>query len=215
MKKYRCTICGYIYDEEKEKIKFEDLPDDWTCPLCGAPKNLFIEVNEESNNENKETTIKNSGTQIEEENDLRELSKEEIRYICSNLAKSCEKQYLTTEQDLFNSLSNYFDRYITNENGTIEDLINLYNQEIDLYQKALDTASIYDDGGSKRVITWASKVSAIVRAILNNYQEKGMEYLKNTKIWVCDICGFVYIGNNPPEVCPVCKVPSIKIMEVK
>ncbi len=215
MKKYRCTICGYIYDEEKEKIKFEDLPDDWTCPLCGAPKNLFIEVNEESNNENKETTIKNSGTQIEEENDLRELSKEEIRYICSNLAKSCEKQYLTTEQDLFNSLSNYFDRYITNENGTIEDLINLYNQEIDLYQKTLDTASIYDDGGSKRVITWASKVSAIVRAILNNYQEKGMEYLKNTKIWVCDICGFVYIGNNPPEVCPVCKVPSIKIMEVK
>ena len=215
MKKYRCTICGYIYDEEKEKIKFEDLPDDWTCPLCGAPKNLFVEVNEESNNENKETTIKNSGTQIEEENDLRELSKEEIRYICSNLAKSCEKQYLTTEQDLFNSLSNYFDRYITNENGTIEDLINLYNQEIDLYQKTLDTASIYDDGGSKRVITWASKVSAIVRAILNNYQEKGMEYLKNTKIWVCDICGFVYIGNNPPEVCPVCKVPSIKIMEVK
>lgn len=215
MKKYRCTICGYIYDEEKEKIKFEDLPDDWTCPLCGAPKNLFIEVNEESNNENKETTIKNSGTQIEEESDLRELSKEEIRYICSNLAKSCEKQYLTTEQDLFNSLSNYFDRYITNENGTIEDLINLYNQEIDLYQKTLDTASIYDDGGSKRVITWASKVSAIVRAVLNNYQEKGMEYLKNTKIWVCDICGFVYIGNNPPEVCPVCKVPSIKIMEVK
>ena len=215
MKKYRCTICGYIYDEEKEKIKFEDLPDDWTCPLCGAPKNLFIEVNEESNNENKETTIKNSGTQIEEENDLRELSKEEIRYICSNLAKSCEKQYLTTEQDLFNSLSNYFDRYITNENGTIEDLINLYNQEIDLYQKTLDTANAYDDGGSKRVITWASKVSAIVRAILNNYQEKGMEYLKNTKIWVCDICGFVYIGNNPSEVCPVCKVPSIKIMEVK
>ena len=46
MKKFRCTICGYIYDEEVEKIKFEDLPDDWTCPLCGAPKNLFEEVKE-------------------------------------------------------------------------------------------------------------------------------------------------------------------------
>ena len=46
MKKYRCTICGYIYDDEKEKVKFEDLPDDWKCPLCGAPKSLFLEVKE-------------------------------------------------------------------------------------------------------------------------------------------------------------------------
>ena len=44
MKKYRCTICGYIYDEAKEGVKFTDLPDDWKCPLCGAPKNLFEEV---------------------------------------------------------------------------------------------------------------------------------------------------------------------------
>ena len=212
MKKYRCTICGYIYDESKEKTKFEDLPEDWTCPLCGAPKSLFVEIQEEPLNSEKVEKTENIDNETE---DLRELSNEEIAYICSNLAKSCEKQYLTAEQDLFTSLSNYFDKYITKESGTLEDLINLYNQEIDLYQKTLDTANAYDDGGSKRVITWASKVSAIVRAILNNYQEKGMEYLKNTKIWVCDICGFVYIGNNPSEVCPVCKVPSIKIMEVK
>ena len=32
--KYICTICGYIYDNEKEEIKFEDLPEDWVCPLC-------------------------------------------------------------------------------------------------------------------------------------------------------------------------------------
>ena len=47
MKKYRCTICGYIYDDEKEKVKFEDLPDDWKCPACGAPKSLFEEIKEE------------------------------------------------------------------------------------------------------------------------------------------------------------------------
>ena len=29
MAKYRCQLCGYIYDEEKEGIKFKDLPDDW------------------------------------------------------------------------------------------------------------------------------------------------------------------------------------------
>ena len=43
-KKYKCSICGYVYDDEKEKIKFEDLPDDWTCPMCGVGKDLFVEV---------------------------------------------------------------------------------------------------------------------------------------------------------------------------
>lgn len=43
--KYQCSICGYIYDDSKEKVKFEDLPDDWKCPLCGAPKSLFNKIN--------------------------------------------------------------------------------------------------------------------------------------------------------------------------
>ena len=41
MAKYECTLCGYIYDEEKEGVKFADLPDDWTCPDCGADKSNF------------------------------------------------------------------------------------------------------------------------------------------------------------------------------
>ena len=42
--KYKCKLCGYIYDDSKEKIKFEDLPEDWKCPLCGAGKDLFEKV---------------------------------------------------------------------------------------------------------------------------------------------------------------------------
>ena len=38
MNKYVCELCGYIYDEEAEGTKFEDLPEDWVCPLCGASK---------------------------------------------------------------------------------------------------------------------------------------------------------------------------------
>jgi len=49
MKKYRCLICGYIYDPEQgdtdNEIKagtaFEKLPSDWVCPLCGASKDDF------------------------------------------------------------------------------------------------------------------------------------------------------------------------------
>lgn len=52
MSKYKCTICGYIYDPEKgdpeSGIKpgtpFEQLPDGWVCPICGATKDQFEKV---------------------------------------------------------------------------------------------------------------------------------------------------------------------------
>ncbi len=39
MGKWECQACGYVYDEEAEGTKFEDLPDDWTCPVCGVDVN--------------------------------------------------------------------------------------------------------------------------------------------------------------------------------
>lgn len=47
MKKYRCILCGYIYDDTKEEVKFADLPDTWVCPLCGATKEQFEEIIED------------------------------------------------------------------------------------------------------------------------------------------------------------------------
>ena len=31
-------MCGYIYDDDKEDVKFEDLPEDWVCPMCFSTK---------------------------------------------------------------------------------------------------------------------------------------------------------------------------------
>lgn len=47
MAKYRCTICNYIFDEEKEGYKFDELPEDWRCPVCNSPKSTFILLTEE------------------------------------------------------------------------------------------------------------------------------------------------------------------------
>ena len=41
MKKWICGICGYIYDEAKEGVALEALPENWVCPLCGADKSAF------------------------------------------------------------------------------------------------------------------------------------------------------------------------------
>lgn len=50
--KYVCDVCGWIYDEEtgaselgiEPGTKFEDIPEDFVCPLCGVGKDLFNEV---------------------------------------------------------------------------------------------------------------------------------------------------------------------------
>lgn len=39
--KYICTVCGYIHDPAIEGIEFKDLPEDYTCPVCGVPKSDF------------------------------------------------------------------------------------------------------------------------------------------------------------------------------
>lgn len=208
MKKYRCVICGYIYDETKEKVKFEDLPDDWTCPLCGSPKSAFEEVIEVE--PQKEEIVEE-----EEEDDLRSLTNEEITYICSNLAKACEKEYKEEEQNLFAELATYFEEKTKEVPGTIEDIKEANKQERKEMESAMNMADKNSDRGAKRVLTWATKTSNMMKIILENYEKKGLDYIKNTKIWVCDICGFIYIGEEPPKVCPVCKVPSFKILEVK
>ena len=49
MTKYRCTVCGYVYDPEvgdidnriEPGISFEDLPEAWVCPECGVGKDMF------------------------------------------------------------------------------------------------------------------------------------------------------------------------------
>ena len=51
-KKFKCTACGYVYDEEAGDpsngidpgTTFADLPDDWVCPICGTEKEDFIEI---------------------------------------------------------------------------------------------------------------------------------------------------------------------------
>lgn len=146
---------------------------------------------------------------------MRSLTNEEITYICSNLAKACEKEYKEEEQNLFAELATYFEEKTKEVPGTIEDIKEANKQEQKDIEQAMKTADENSDRGAKRVLTWATKTSNMMKIILENYEKKGLDYIKNTKIWVCDICGFIYIGEEPPKVCPVCKVPSFKILEVK
>lgn len=42
--RYRCSVCGYIYDPAAEGASFDQAPDDWKCPVCMAGKDAFEPV---------------------------------------------------------------------------------------------------------------------------------------------------------------------------
>jgi len=124
MKKYICTVCGYIFDES-DGVLWENLPSNWLCPLCGADKSAFELQGE--------TSIIEEATQIELDNAMRDLQSYEIAALCSNLAKGAEKQYLVEESKAFFEIGNYFENeYVVEEKTSISGMIT----EIDYRQLA-------------------------------------------------------------------------------
>lgn len=207
--KYICQICGYVYDDAKEKVPFAELPDDWKCPLCGAAKSDF---KPEANGDEKKVV-----TAIEPmEADLEKLSAGQLAALCSNLARGCEKQYKQEEAGLFKQLADYFTAVVPAVNdASVEKLAKELQTDADNYAAVRATADANADRGAARVCVWGEKVTRMLSSLVNRYLNEGEAMLKDTNIWVCTTCGFVYIGDTPPELCPVCKVPDWKFEKIE
>ena len=220
MRKYRCSVCNYVYDESvgipgkgiPPGTKWEDIPHDFICPLCGAPKPLFGLLG----NDTPQVTH-NPDVDDAHIDDLRELSAGEISVICSNLAKGCEKQRLNTEAEAFGKVAEYYKTKVKVPMGkTFQDVGQMLDSDMSKgLPAARKAATAVADRGALRSLVWSEKVSLMTKALLERYMREGDAMLENTKIFVCDICGFIYIGDTPPEVCPVCKVPRYKIVAVE
>ena len=207
--KYICQICGYVYDDAKEKVPFAELPDDWKCPLCGAAKSDF---KPEANGDEKKVV-----TAIEPmEEDLEKLSAGQLAALCSNLARGCEKQYKKEEAGLFKQLADYFTAVVPAVNdASVEKLAKELQTDANNYAAVRATADANADRGAARVCVWGEKVTRMLSSLVNRYLNEGEAMLKDTNIWVCTTCGFVYIGDTAPELCPVCKVPDWKFEKIE
>ena len=222
--KYVCSVCGYVYDEEKENKLFSDLPDTWACPWCKAPKALFG-PKEDGPGEGaaaERTEAVQSGS--EEEDALGTeaagesmASAGELSVMCSNLARGCEKQYRPEEEALFRQLAEYFAARIPDvEDAGMEQLASMTARDLAEGYPALSAeASAKADRGTLRICTWGEKVTRIQDVLINRYIKEGSAFLKDTDVWVCSVCGFIYTGDTPPELCPVCKVPDWKFEKME
>lgn len=206
--KYVCRICGYIYDEEKEQTAFKELPDDWKCPLCGAGKSDFVLVQEESEKQGAERLLCDLS--------LEKLSVGQLAAVCSNLARGCEKQYKEKESELFMQLSDYFASVMPPvEDASVKKLAELLESDIALYPELRAVADDHGDRGAARICVWGEKVTRMLSSLVNRYLKEGEAMLSGTDIWVCTTCGFVYIGEHAPQICPVCKVPDWKFEKIE
>jgi len=220
VKKYVCSVCGYEYDEAAglpdagiaPGTKWEDLPADWVCPLCGAAKGAFQEQQAPEASASEEAPIN-----LEEEADLRQLSYAELSVLCSNLAKGCEKQYLAKEAALFTALADYYQgKIMPVSHSSVSALLQKTQEDLDThFPEAVRRAKASSDRGALRALTWSEKVTRILNGLLARYEQEGAQMIGSTNVWVCDICGFVYIGEKAPDICPVCKVPQLKILQIE
>ena len=210
MKKWICGICGYVYDEEKEGVPFEDLPEDWVCPLCRADKSAFSPEKQPDAPAAVPAAVRHTG-------ELKELSAGELSAVCSNLARGCEKQYLDREAELFREIADYLDAAQTPVPGADLDRL-LAGIRCDLevgYPELSAAAGAASDRGTQRICVWGEKVTRMLEVLLNRYRREGEAFLENTRVWVCTVCGFIYVGDSAPELCPVCKVPAWKFEKVE
>ena len=140
----------------------------------------------------------------------------ELSVVCSNLAKGCEKQYLLKQAAAFARLADWLKGQAEPvHSAAFDSLLEKVNRDLsEGYPAASAAAQENRDRGALRSLVWSEKVTRMLSSLLNRYKTEGDAMLENTGVWVCAICGFVYIGDTPPERCPVCKVPGRKFEKI-
>ncbi|MBE6032660.1 MAG: rubredoxin [Clostridiales bacterium] len=217
MKQYVCSVCGYVYDEAKgipgsiaPGTRWEEIPDAWVCPLCGASKAEFKE-------QGAAPAAKKAVPVPAMKTEPHEFSALEMSVLCSNLARGCEKQYKPEEQALFAELAAYFKAAAAkDEKASVSGLLDSVKKDLEEgYPSANTAAGSEKDRGALRALVWGEKVSNMLKSILTRYEKEGDAMLENTGVHLCTICGFIYLGDAAPDLCPVCKVPAWKFETIE
>ena len=147
---------------------------------------------------------------------MKEMSPLELSALFTNFAKGCEKQYKPEEAALLIELAEYFKKTSSPAKGPdFDQLMALTENDLNTgIPNAKALASGVNDRGALRALVWSEKVTRILKSLLNRYQREGNAMIEDTGVYTCTICGFIYVGDNLPEVCPVCKVPNWKFEKV-
>lgn len=138
-----------------------------------------------------------------------------LSVLFSNLAKAAEKQQKEEERGLFSFLADRFHGEPA-PGGSLADLKEKIAADIPKDYKEINlTAAEKGDRGILRALRWGEKVTTLQKSLIDRFLDKGDALLEGNDFFVCEACGFVFLGSLVPEICPVCKAPSKRFTKVK
>ncbi len=206
MKKYRCSVCGYIHEGE--------LTEDFKCPICKQPSSVFEEIKEDKKAENKYAGTKTEKNLMEAFSGESQ-ARNKYTYFAEIARREGYEQlaeiFLSTARNEQEHARLWFDS-LGHIGNTAENLLAAAEGEnyewTDMYDRFAKDA---EEEGFPELAEKFRKVGAIeksheerYRALLKNVEmqkvfEKGVQVM-----WECRVCGHLVMGPKAPEVCPVC-----------
>lgn len=204
---WKCSVCGYIHEG--------DLTDDFICPVCKQPANVFVKVEEDK----AESTNKYEGTQTEK-NLLEAFAGESMaRNKYTYFAKVAREEGYDQIAGIFESTARNEQEHarvcfeeLGHINTTADNLLYAAQGEnyewTDMYDRFAKDA---DEEGFPALAERFRKIAAIeksheerYRKLLDNVEMQKVFEKSEETMWECRICGHLVIGKKAPGACPVC-----------
>lgn len=213
MSKWKCSICGYIYEGE-------ELPADFVCPICKQGADKFVKIEDTPAGE-----VKNPYAGTKSEKNLLEafagesMARNKYTYFAKVAQEAGFEQiaalFLQTAENEKEHAQLWF-KALGELGDTAENLLHAAEGEnhewTDMYVRMAREA---DAEGFHELAEQFRGVAAIekrheerYRALLHNVEAQQVFAKSEVRIWECRKCGHIVVGTKAPEVCPICKNPQ-------
>ena len=210
MAKWKCKVCGYIYEGSS-------LPEGFTCPVCRQPASSFEKIEE------PKTANKYAGTQTEKNLQTAFAGESEARNKYTFFASVAKNEgyeqiaalFLKTAENEKEHAKLWF-KELGGIGDTPQNLLAAAEGEnyewTDMYDGFAKTA---DEEGFHELAQRFRLIAAIekhheerYRALLHNVEMAEVFSKSEVKVWECRNCGHIVVGTSAPEICPACGHPQ-------
>ena len=213
MIKWKCLICGYIYEGE-------ELPADFVCPICKQGADKFVKIEDTPGDK-----AKNPYAGTKSEKNLLEafagesMARNKYTYFAKVAQEAGFEQiaalFLQTAENEKEHAQLWF-KALGELGDTAANLLHAAEGEnhewTDMYVRMAQEA---DAEGFYELAEQFRGVAAIekrheerYRALLHNVEAQQVFAKSEVRIWECRKCGHIVVGTKAPEVCPICKNPQ-------
>ena len=144
-----------------------------------------------------------------------DISHNALPAIFSNLAKASEKQQQYVQGKIFSELSESILLQNPIQGESVETIKDQIHEDLkSQYPKIEKKAELVKDRGVQRALRWGKKVTTLQKSLIDRYLLKGDDFFMENDLYVCEACGFIFLGKASPDLCPVCKAPKKRFSKI-